>query len=203
MQHESEVTSHLRVGDAPVGDRTGYFDHYFERLTDRLAAVSHSDLDAMAVLLQSVGDKGRKVIVAGNGGSAAMASHVSVDLTKTAGVRSVSFNESDLITCFANDYGYEHWLERAIDCYADAHDVAILISSSGRSANIVNAAHEARRKGLAVVTFSGFDAANPLRQIGHTNFWVDSTEYNIVEMVHHIWLVAVVDRIVANKLAGA
>ena len=46
----------------------------------------------------------RKVILAGNGGSAAIASHVSVDLTKNAGVRAISFNESDLITCFANDF---------------------------------------------------------------------------------------------------
>ena len=131
-----------------------------------------------------------------------MASHVSVDLTKSAGVRSVSFNEPDLITCFANDFGYEHWLERAIDFYGDAGDLAVLISSSGRSPNIISAAEAARRRGLSVVTFSGFDAANALRQLGQINFWVDSTEYNIVEMVPHVWLLAVVDRIVAHKAAS-
>ena len=49
---------------------------------------------------------GNKILFAGNGGSAAIASHCAVDLTKAAGLRSINFNEADLITCFANDYGY-------------------------------------------------------------------------------------------------
>ena len=49
----------------------------------------------------------KKAIIAGNGGSAAIASHFSVDLTKNAKVRCMNFNEMDLITCFANDFGYE------------------------------------------------------------------------------------------------
>ena len=56
---------------------------------------------------------GKKVIIAGNGGSAAMASHVAVDFTKAAGIRAINFNEADLITCFSNDYGYEHWVAQA------------------------------------------------------------------------------------------
>ena len=47
-----------------------------------------------------------KIMIFGNGGSAAIASHVSVDLTKNAKIRCFNFNESDLITCFSNDYGY-------------------------------------------------------------------------------------------------
>ena len=66
-----------------------------------------------------------KIMIFGNGGSAAIASHVSVDLTKNANIRSVNFNEADLITCFANDYGYERWIEKAIDFYADDKDVLI------------------------------------------------------------------------------
>ena len=60
---------------------------------------------------------GRKTIIVGNGGSAAIASHVAVDLTKNAGVRAVNFNEADLITCFANDYGYEQWMAKAVEQY--------------------------------------------------------------------------------------
>ena len=56
---------------------------------------------------------------------------MAVDLTKASGIRAVNFNEADLITCFANDYGYEHWVEKALDFYADPKDVVILISSSG------------------------------------------------------------------------
>ena len=85
-------------------------------------------------------------MIFGNGGSAAIASHVSVDLTKNANIRSVNFNEADLITCFSNDYGYERWVEKAIDFYADDKDVLILISSSGKSLNMINACKAAREK---------------------------------------------------------
>ena len=140
--------------------------------------------------------KGNKIIFAGNGGSAAMSSHLAVDLTKTAKIRGVNFNEADLITCFANDYGYENWVLQAIEHYADEGDVIVLISSSGQSDNIVNGANFAKEKGFPLVTFSGFDHDNHLRQIGDINVWVDSHSYNIVEMTHHIWLLAIVDLII-------
>ena len=70
-----------------------------------------------------------KIMIFGNGGSAAIASHVSVDLTKNANIRCVNYNEADLITCFSNDYGYEKWVEKAVNFYADERDVLILISS--------------------------------------------------------------------------
>ena len=85
---------------------------------------------AVKTLLLNTRESGNKVLIVGNGGSAAMASHVSVDLTKQAGIRTVNFNEADLITCFANDYGYENWVKKAIEFYGDEGDVAILISSS-------------------------------------------------------------------------
>lgn len=122
-----------------------------------------------------------------------MAAHVAVDLTKVGGVRAITFNEVDLITCFANDYGFEQWIARALDFYADPGDVLILVSSSGRSPNMLNAAKKAREIGLGLVTFTGFASTNPLRSLGDLNFWVDSDSYNIVEMAHHVWLLAVVD----------
>ena len=136
---------------------------------------------------------GKKIILVGNGGSAAMASHVAVDFTKAAGIRAINFNEADLITCFANDYGYEHWVVKALDAYADLGDVVILISSSGKSPNIVKGAEKAKNMGLSVITVSGFLSDNILRKLGDLNLWVDSSEYNIVEMSHHVWLVAIID----------
>jgi D-sedoheptulose 7-phosphate isomerase len=112
-----------------------------------------------------------------------------------AGVRAVCFNESDLITCYANDYGYDQWVVKALESYADAGDVAVLISSSGASPNIVQAAHRARALGLTVVTLSGFDPGNPLRTCGHQNLWCDSRSYNHVEITHQTWLLACVDRL--------
>ena len=138
-------------------------------------------------------EHGRKIIFAGNGGSAAIASHCSVDLTKTAGLRAVNFNEADLITCFANDYGYSEWLAQAVTSYGDPGDALVLISSSGRSPNILRAAEIGNDLGLTVITLSGFDTDNPLRSAGQINLWVDSSSYNVVEMTHHVWLLAVID----------
>lgn len=146
---------------------------------------------------------GRKAILAGNGGSAAIASHCAVDFTKTAGIRSVNFNEADLITCLANDFGYEHWLQKALEFYADDGDLVVLISSSGKSPNMVRAAEGAISQGLRVVTFTGFANDNPLKMRGHLNFWVDSQTYNIVEMTHHIWLLAVCDMLVERRPIAA
>ena len=59
-------------------------------------------------------------MIFGNGGSSAIASHFSVDLTKNAGLRCTNYNEPDLLTCFSNDYGYEKWVAKAIEFYGDA-----------------------------------------------------------------------------------
>ena len=142
---------------------------------------------------------GKKTILVGNGGSAAIASHVAVDLTKNAGIRAVNFNEADLITCFANDYGYEHWLAKAIELYGEPGDVLIAVSSSGQSRNILEACQAARRRGVAsIVTFSGFSPENPLRGLGDHNFWVESKAYNLVELTHLFWLLALVDLIIGR-----
>ena len=128
-----------------------------------------------------------------------MASHVCVDLTKACNIRSVNFNEADLLTCFANDYGYENWVKKAVDFYADKKDLFICISSSGMSKNIIIGAKQAKKLGCNVVTLSGFSKSNKLKKEGHINFWVDSSNYNIVEMTHHVWLLSTVDLISKAK----
>jgi len=176
-----------------------YFPQYFETIFQRLKSIDSKELDQASAMVWSVNQSGKKVIVVGNGGSAAMASHVAVDFVKAAGIRAINFNEADLITCFANDYGYENWVEKALEAYADSGDLAILISSSGKSQNIINAAEKANEMGLSVITVSGFLEDNPLRKLGDLNLWVDSTEYNIVEMTHHVWLVAIIDYLVETS----
>jgi len=141
-----------------------------------------------------------KIMIFGNGGSAAIASHVSVDLTKNANVRCVNYNEADLITCFSNDYGYERWIEKAVDFYADHQDVLILISSSGKSQNMINACKAARNKRMAkIITFTGHEQNNPLSQKGDINFWINSKAYNFVENIHQIWLLTIVDLIIGKR----
>ena len=128
-----------------------------------------------------------------------MASHVTVDFTKGAGIRAVNFNEADLLTCFANDYGYEFWVAKALEFYADSVDLAILISSSGQSPNMLNGAKQAKEMNLTTITLSGFRSDNLLKTLGDVNLWVDSTSYNIVEMTHHVWLLAIIDYLIDQK----
>ena len=151
-------------------------------------------------ILVETNKNNQKIMIFGNGGSAAIASHVSVDLTKNANIRAVNFNEADLITCFANDYGYERWVEKAIDFYADNDDVLILISSSGKSLNMLNACKAARNKKISkIITFTGHDNNNPLSKLGDINFWINNKAYNFVENIHQVWLLTIVDLIIGKR----
>ena len=89
---------------------SSYFKDYFEHLHNRLQTANVADLEQASQLASQAHQQNQKIICVGNGGSAAMASHVTVDFTKAAGMRAINFNEADLLTCFANDYGYEHWV---------------------------------------------------------------------------------------------
>jgi D-sedoheptulose 7-phosphate isomerase len=175
-----------------------FFVTYFSTISSKISNIDFALLRSAAELMLRVKDGGKKVIFVGNGGSAAMASHLSVDLTKASGIRAINFNEADLLTCFSNDYGYEHWVARALEAYADKDDLAVLISSSGRSPNIINGVSRARDMGLPVITLSGFQPDNPLRKLGDINFWCDSDSYNVVEMTHHVWLLAIADYIASE-----
>ena len=175
-----------------------FFTDYFSLVEKGLKSVDCDQLIKVSKKIKSVSKEGKKIIVAGNGGSAAMASHVAVDFTKGAGIRAINFNEADLLTCFANDYGYEQVFEKAVEFYGDEGDLLILISSSGSSENVLNAARRAKELNMGVITLSGFKSDKPLRKLGDINFWVDSKAYNIVEMTHHIWLVSVVDYIIGH-----
>ena len=180
-------------------ETTQYFTNYFKTIYQNLESIESVQLEQTASMVWATHKAGKKLILAGNGGSAAMASHVAVDFTKAANIRAINFNEADLITCFANDYGYENWVAKALEAYADKGDLVILISSSGKSQNILNAAEKGNEMGLSVITVSGFLKDNPLRKLGDLNLWVDSTEYNIVEMTHHVWLVAIIDYLIETK----
>jgi len=151
-------------------------------------------------LLVQTKNNGKKIMIFGNGGSAAIASHFSVDLTKNANIRCVNFNESDLITCFSNDYGYEKWVEKTVDFYADPGDVLILISSSGKSLNMINACKAARGKKIShIITFTGYEKNNPLSKLGDVNFWINSKAYNFIENIHQIWLLSIVDLVIGKR----
>ena len=142
----------------------------------------------------------KKILIFGNGGSAAIASHFSVDLTKNAKIRCTNYNEPDLITCFSNDFGYERWVEMAIKYYGNKGDVLIVISSSGKSKNMINACIAARKKKFSkIITLTGHLVNNPVKKLGDINLWVNSKAYNYVENIHQFWLLSLVDLVIGKK----
>lgn len=176
-----------------------YTQKYIEKEFNHTSNLDLKAFEKFILELKKIKNKNKKVILVGNGGSAAMASHVSVDLTKQCGIRAINFNEADLITCFANDYGHDNWMMEAIKKFKDKGDLIILISSSGNSKNHIVAGNYCKKNKINLVTFSGFGGKNKLSKLGKINFWLDSKNYNQIEMVHHIWLLLACDFITLEK----
>jgi D-sedoheptulose 7-phosphate isomerase len=176
-----------------------YIKKYFHIMKENMDSIDSKSLGGLVELILASQASNNKLIIIGNGGSASISDHLIVDFVNAAKIRAINFNNSSILTCFSNDYGYENWVDKALGYYADPGDIVILISSSGQSKNILVGASKAMSMGASVVTFSGFSSDNPLRRLGDINFWVNSNAYNIVEMTHHIWLLAIVDYIVELK----
>ena len=170
-----------------------YFKNYNKSIFDLLNEFDTSLIDKSISLISNCNKNGGKVYIVGNGGSSSIASHVSVDFAKVAKIPSDTFNNSNLITCFANDYGHDNWVTEAIKSYMQKNDIIILISSSGTSKNIVNAASYCNDNKIPLITLSGFNLDNPLSKLGDVNIHVKSQDYNYIEMSHHIILVSMVD----------
>lgn len=170
----------------------GYYDELFECIRSvKITDVNGTELDYLhgiehaISLIKTHAKVAGKIIFIGNGGSAAISSHMAVDFWKTGGIKAVSFNDGAQLTCLGNDYGYKHVFEKPIAMFADAGDILIAISSSGRSENILLGVQAARLKGCVVITLSGFDHDNALSSMGDLNFYVPSNSYGAVEVIHH------------------
>ncbi len=173
-----------------------YYDEYYENikpdwLFERLILLKEC--------FEETNNKTNKVIFSGNGASAAIASHAALDFTKQAKIKSVTFHDPALITAFSNDYGYDKWLAKVLESNMNKGDFLVLISVSGESPNIIEAAKFAKSKEVKIATFTGKNKNNTLKEHGDINFWVDSNAYNIVEGIHMIWLTTVVDMIIGKS----
>ena len=168
---------------------------YFQELSEILLNLQVTDREDVALSIDQGADEAvetilaikeasRKVMLIGNGGSAAVVSHMQNDLCKAVGARAIVFNEPPLMTALSNDDGYECVFERLVDLWASTGDLLIAVSSSGQSENILRAVRAATRKKCHIITCSGFDAANPLRRMGDVNFYAASGIYGFVEITH-------------------
>ena len=146
--------------------------------------------------------KGKRLFFIGNGGSAAIAEHMTVDFLKNGGMQTISLMGSPLITCLGNDFGYEHVYSKALSFLAGEDDLLVAISSSGNSQNIVEAILAAKARGARVLTFSGFSGANQIRRMGAWNLYVPASHYGIVESIHNLLLQQAVDTILERDGVG-
>ena len=155
------------------------FAEYLRNIKKNITINSHivNKLENLKKKIVNCKKNNKKIIIFGNGGSSAIASHFALDLTNVCNIRCVNFSNSELITCFANDYGFENWIYKALNVYADDGDMLILISSSGMSKNMIN----------------GIKKNNTLKSLGDLSFYVKSNVYNIIENIHQIWLLSLVD----------
>ena len=173
-----------------------YAKNYYNHLANLINAVKFinkegNDIDfyegiekvSKLILLQA--NSGHKLMFIGNGASAAISSHMSTDFWKTCGIRAVAFNDSSLLTCLGNDFGYEYIFEKSIEMFADSGDILFAISSSGKSENILRGVASSKSKECSVITLSGFKDDNPLLSVGDFNFYVPAQEYGPVEVIHH------------------
>jgi D-sedoheptulose 7-phosphate isomerase len=131
-----------------------------------------------------------KIIIIGNGGSNSVASHISQDYTKVLNKKAISFSDPSRLTCYINDYGRDHAYRVFVEHFADKNTLVILISSSGNSMNIVNAAMYCDVVNIPFMTLSGFDKNNKLNAFDDAvlKYWVDSKDYGVVESAHLIFL---------------
>tara|TARA_B100000035_G_scaffold315139_1_gene334069 strand:- start:642 stop:1211 length:570 start_codon:yes stop_codon:yes gene_type:complete len=177
-----------------------FLEKYFDKVNNVLKLNNELNTQILKTkdIFKLCAKKKGKVIFFGNGGSAAIASHLSVDLNKNAKIPSISFNDPSIITCYANDFGFERWMSKTIELSITKKDVIVLISSSGRSQNILNAAKIANKKKIKLITLSGMSRKNKLRKMGIVNFWVRSNSYNVIETAHQFYMMAVIDLIIGK-----
>lgn len=159
----------------------------------------YEGIEKAAKLVMKQTRAGHKIIFIGNGASAAISSHMSTDFWKNGGMRTTVFNDSSLLTCVSNDYGYQYVFEKPIKMFADPGDLLIAISSSGQSENILLGVKAAALKKARVITLSGFDRNNHLRRMGEINFYVSSPRYGHVEIMHHSICHCLLDTIIQRK----
>jgi D-sedoheptulose 7-phosphate isomerase len=136
-----------------------------------------------------------RIAFVGNGGSNSICSHMMEDFMKMLSKRTYSFTDPAMITCFANDYGWEKAMEEWINFQFMPGDLLIAISSSGESKNILNATRKAKEMGGKVITLSGFNKENSLGKMGDANIIIPTRSYGIVENLHSTILHLILDQL--------
>ena len=153
-----------------------------------------NNIERLEPALKMLVDSYQKIIILGNGGSNSIASHISQDYTKALGKTSFTFSDASRLTCYINDYGMEHAYRQFLKEFVEKDTLVILISSSGESENILNAARYCQSKKLRYITLSGFSKSNRLNSFTDSdiNYWVNSKDYGVIECAHLMFLHSII-----------
>lgn len=180
---------------------------YFTSLGDALLQVDVDAVSRVTEVLRQARDRRSHIFIAGNGGSAATASHWANDLgkaTKRSGrlpikVTALSDNVSWL-TALANDEGYERAFAGQLENFAEPDDVLVVISASGNSPNLIEAVELATTRQMRTVALVGFDGGK-LRDLTDEVIWIASERgaYELVEDVHSAVCHAITRSLVADR----
>lgn len=152
-------------------------------------------------LLIDVKQASKKVVIIGNGGSFAIASHISQDIINKLKTSSLIINDPSLITCISNDAGYENVFSQPLNVLLNEQDLLIAISDSGESANILKSIQVAKQKNCKIIALSAFKPTNSLHNIGaDIAIHVPTFYYSIAEVTHLAILHAWVDELAGVQL---
>jgi D-sedoheptulose 7-phosphate isomerase len=170
---------------------TSFSQQYFERLRDTAASIPFGEVDAVGELLYRAYLNDKQVLIMGNGGSAATASHFASDLTKGTAIpgrkrfRAICLNDNlPVLTAIANDIGYDMVFAEQMRTLLRPGDVVIVVTGSGNSPNIIEALSYARSCSATTIGFLGFDggkAASMLDAYIH----IPCHDYGVVEDIHY------------------
>ena len=145
--------------------------------------------------LQSFIGHRKQVFIIGNGGSCAIAEHISTDLNKRCSVKALTLSNNSLQTALTNDYGQENafveWLKMN---HFNKGDYLVAISSSGKSKNILNALEHAHDCLGSTLSIFGMDGENPFPQksFEHDYIHIDNYNYGVIELTSEIILHGIV-----------
>lgn len=189
-----------------VADRRSLLDTALSRLAGPSVPLRH----VAALLVETLGS-GHKVLVAGNGGSAAEAQHFAAELVgrfkrdRDPYAALALTTDSSILTAIGNDYGYEQVFARQVCALGQPDDMFIAFSTSGESENLVRAAAAARRRGMSVVAVTG-ERSSRLECLADFTVRVPADDTAIVQELHmmvtHILCTIVESELCAEGAAG-
>lgn len=172
--------------------------NYKNKLKLLIEDLDISKINELCKKIKVTSKKGKRIFVFGNGGSASTANHFATDMTKNAKIKTFSFSNDNLISCYSNDYGFENWIKKTLEYNAKPNDLVIFISVSGNSENLVRAAKFCKSKKIRSYSLTGSNKKNKLNKISDSFYWINSTSYNQVEIIHHMILLISVDILIGK-----